>query len=211
MDASAENPAQLRGERRRMRTRTALLDAAEQLLADRSTDAIRMEDVAEVAGISPASVYVHFGTKDALVSAVIQRLLDTSMSELMSAYTSDGTAFEQVLEAGVAYMRLLVDRPALTRYLSVNALGGPSNPLDGEVSARIDLLRKAFEERIQAAVDNGEVRAVDSRMLSYFLFGAWNGVAALALRNDNGRLTPEEVEACLWQARELLSRAVAIA
>lgn len=211
MSSVSENPAQVRGERRRMRTRAALLDAAEQLLADRSTDAIRMEDVAEVAGISPASVYVHFGTKDALVSAVIQRLLDTSMAELMAAYAAEGTAFEQVLEAGVAYMRLLVDRPALTRYLSVNALGGPGNSLDGEVSARIDLLRNAFEQRIQAAVDSGEVKSVDSRMLSYFLFGAWNGVAALALRTDNARLTPAEVEKCLLQARELLARAVTIA
>ncbi|WP_162462453.1 TetR/AcrR family transcriptional regulator [Mycolicibacterium sp. CBMA 234] len=211
MDSVSEHPARIRGERRRMRTRAALLDAAEQLLSDRSTDAVRIEDVAEVAGISPASVYVHFGTKDALVSAVMQRLLDTSMTELMAAYTSEGTAFEQVMEAGVAYMRLLVDHPALTRYVSVNALGGSGNSLDGEVSDRIDLLRKAFEQRIQAAVDKGEVQPVDSRMLSYFLFGAWNGVAALALRTDNARLTPDEVEKCLLQARELLGRAVAIA
>jgi AcrR family transcriptional regulator len=195
----------MRGERRRLRTRTALLDAAEQLLSGRSADAVRMEDVADVAGISPASVYVHFGTKDALVSAVMERLLDTSMTELMAAYTSEGAAFEQVQQAGIAYMRLLVDHPALTRYLSVNALGGPDNPLDDVVAERIDLLRAAFEERIQAAIDNGEVRPVDSRLMSYFLFGAWNGVAALALRRDKTRLTPTEVEHCLLQAREALT------
>ncbi len=43
MSSISENPAQLRGERRRMRTRAALLDAAEQLLADRSTDAIHAD------------------------------------------------------------------------------------------------------------------------------------------------------------------------
>ncbi|WP_164909529.1 TetR family transcriptional regulator [Mycobacteroides franklinii] len=203
MDTSSEPSA--RGERRRMRTRTALLDAAERLLSQRSAEAMRMEDVAEVAGISPASVYVHFGTKDALVSAVMQRLLEMSMAELTAAYSSEGTAFEQVRQAGLAYMRLLIDHPALTRYVAVNAIGGPANPFDEVVAERLHLLRVAFEERIQAAVDSGEIRPVDSRLLSYFLFGSWNGVAALALREDAARLTSEEVEQCLVQARELLT------
>ena len=203
MDTSSEPSA--RGERRRMRTRTALLDAAERLLSQRSAEAMRMEDVAEVAGISPASVYVHFGTKDALVSAVMQRLLEMSMAELTAAYSSEGTAFEQVRQAGLAYMRLLIDHPALTRYVAVNAIGGPANPFDEVVAERLHLLRVAFEERIQAAVDSGEIRPVDSRLLSYFLFGSWNGVAALALREDAARLTSEEVEQCLVQARDLLT------
>ncbi|MGL5443718.1 TetR/AcrR family transcriptional regulator [Mycobacteroides stephanolepidis] len=207
MDISSEPSA--RGERRRIRTRTALLNAAESLLSQRSADAVRMEDVAEVAGISPASVYVHFGTKDALVSAVIQRLLEMSMAELTAAYSSEGTAFEQVRQAGLAYMRLLIDHPALTRYLSLNAIGGPANPFDEEVAEPVAALRTAFEERIQAAVDSGEIRPLDSRLLSYFLFGAWNGVAALALREDGARLTAQEVEDCLVQARELLTWGVA--
>ncbi len=76
-----------------MRTRTALLNAAESLLSQHSADAVRMEDVAEVAGISPASVYIHFGTKDALVSI-----------ELTAAYSREGSPFEQVRQAGLAYM-----------------------------------------------------------------------------------------------------------
>lgn len=164
-----------------------------------------MEDVAELAGMSAASVYVHFGTKDALVSAVMQRLLEISMVELTAAYSSEGTAFEQVRQAGLAYMRLLIDHPALTRYVAVNAIGGPANPFDEVVAERLDVLRVAFEERIQAAVDDGEIRPVDSRLLSYFLFGSWSGVAALALRDDGARLTAEEVEQCLIQARDLLT------
>ncbi|ANO02558.1 TetR/AcrR family transcriptional regulator [Mycobacteroides immunogenum] len=203
METSSEAAA--RGERRRMRTRTALLDAAERLLSRHSADAVRMEDVAELAGMSAASVYVHFGTKDALVSAVMQRLLEISMVELTAAYSSEGTAFEQVRQAGLAYMRLLIDHPALTRYVAVNAIGGPANPFDEVVAERLDVLRVAFEERIQAAVDDGEIRPVDSRLLSYFLFGSWSGVAALALRDDGARLTAEEVEQCLIQARDLLT------
>ncbi|MCQ4118138.1 TetR/AcrR family transcriptional regulator [Rhodococcus tibetensis] len=196
--------ARLRGERRRHRTRAALLDAAEQLLSDRSADAVRMEDVAALAGISPASVYVHFGTKEALVTAVIERLLDMSMASLTAAYASEGSAFEQVQQAGLAYMRLLLDHPALTRHLSGAVLSEPQTPIDGTVVERIEFLRNVFEARIQAAVDAGEIVPVDSRLLSFFLFGAWQGVASLALRRDTLRLTPKEVERCLTQAIQVL-------
>ncbi|OBB99524.1 hypothetical protein A5784_22325 [Mycobacterium sp. 852013-50091_SCH5140682] len=202
--SAASNEPGARGQRRRLKTQAAVLDAAERLLSERSADAIRMEDVAAVAGISPASVYVHFGTKDALVSATVQRLLDVAGESIMAAYTGDGSAFDQAQEAGLAYMRLLVEHPALTRYLSVNALGGPELSMDDAVAARVDLLRAALEERIQAAVDSGEIRPLDSRLFSYFLFGAWNGVAALALRRDASRLTPDEVEQCLRQARSII-------
>ncbi|WP_181063445.1 TetR/AcrR family transcriptional regulator [Nocardia nova] len=196
--------ARLRGERRRQRTRVALLDAAEQLLSDRSADAVRMEDVAALAGISPASVYVHFGTKDALVAAVIERLLDTSLASLTAAYTSEGSAFEQVQRAGVAFMQLLLDHPALIRHLSATVPSESHTLIDAAVVERIELLRHAFEKRIQTAVDAGEIAPLDSRLLSFFLFGAWQGVAALALRRDALRLTPEEVERCITQASQVL-------
>jgi AcrR family transcriptional regulator len=207
-EATAGAPV-LRGERRRSKTRTAVLDAAEVLLARRSAEAIRIEDVATEAGISPASVYLHFGTKEALVTATMQRLLDVSMDSIMAAYTGPGTALEQAQEAGLAYMRLLLDHPALVRYLSVNTLSGPDTAIDDVVAEQVDLLRSALEERVQAAVDGGQVRPLNSRLFSYFLFGAWNGVAALMLRHGNTRLTEAEVEQCLLQARSVLVAGVA--
>ncbi|MEV0462976.1 TetR/AcrR family transcriptional regulator [Nocardia tengchongensis] len=201
--------SRLRGERRRQKTRAALLDAAEQLLSDRSADAVRMEDVAVLAGISPASVYVHFGTKDALVAAVVDRLLDTSMASLFDAYTGAGTAMEQVRQAGIAFMRLLLDHPALARHLSVAAASESAALVDDSVVERIDVLRAAFEERIRAAVEAGEIGPVDSRLLSFFLFASWQGVAALALRQDSLGLSPEEVERCLMQAIQIVTAGVA--
>ncbi|MFC9473014.1 TetR/AcrR family transcriptional regulator [Nocardia sp. NPDC056952] len=195
---------QLRGERRRMRTRAAILEAAEQLLSDRSTDAVRMEDVAAAAGISPASVYTHFGTKEALVSAVVERLLDMSMTTFTEVFSGEDSALDQVKAAGAAYVRLLLDHPAMTRYLSAATLGQAQTEIDDTVMARIELLRASTEQRMDAAAAAGEIVAVDSRLFSFFLFGAWQGVAALALRHDELRLTPAEIEQCLTQVSRTL-------
>ncbi|MDP2772667.1 MAG: hypothetical protein Q8O61_03845, partial [Nocardioides sp.] len=73
-------------------------------------------------------------------------------------------------------------------------------PVEDEVVARFSVLRREFEESIRDAVETDAIRQVDPELMSYFLFGAWNGVAALALRRDDLTLSPEKVEAAVIEA-----------
>lgn len=189
-----------RGSRRRERTRARLLDAAERLVSQRSPEEIRVEDVAAEAGVSPASVYVHFGTKDALLAAVTQRLLAVATEALRSAYAAQTTPLERFAGVGAAYLRLLLDHPAVLRHLTGTGERGPRSPVEDEVVERFGQLRGEFEQSIRDAVDAGAIRPVDPELLSYFLFGAWNGVAALALRRDELALSPERVEQAVIEA-----------
>lgn len=52
-----------------------LLDAAESLLADQGAQALTLAAVADRAGCSKGGLLYHFGTKDALVTGMIQRLV----------------------------------------------------------------------------------------------------------------------------------------
>ena len=65
-------------------------------------------------------------------------------------------------------------------------------------------LRREFEQSIRDAVETGAIRPVDPELMSYFLFGAWNGVAALALRRDALMLPPERVELAVIEAGLML-------
>ena len=56
-------------------TRTLLLDAAERLFAEAGFAATSMRNITAAAGVNLASVNYHFGSKDALLEAVIQRRL----------------------------------------------------------------------------------------------------------------------------------------
>ncbi len=194
----AQAPA--RGARRRERTRAQLLDAAEVLLARGAPEEIRIEDVAAQAGISPASVYVHFGTKDGLLAAVTERVLVVATEALRAAYAADVSPLERFAGVGAAYLRLLLDHPAVVRYLTVTGERGPGTPVESAVVERFGELRREFEQSIRDAVETGAIRRVDPELLSYFLFGAWNGVAALALRRDALALPPERVEQAVIEA-----------
>ncbi|WP_436770763.1 TetR/AcrR family transcriptional regulator [Yinghuangia sp. YIM S09857] len=56
--------------------RDLLLDAAEQLLAEQGTTALTLAAVATRAGVGKGGLLYHFPTKEALVKALVQRLID---------------------------------------------------------------------------------------------------------------------------------------
>jgi AcrR family transcriptional regulator len=55
-------------------TRARLVEAAEQLFAERGVDSVSIREVNRHAGLAPSAVHYHFGSKEALLSAVIGRL-----------------------------------------------------------------------------------------------------------------------------------------
>jgi AcrR family transcriptional regulator len=60
-------------ERRVEHTRNLLLDAAEELFARRGLGAAALEDIADAAGYTRGAIYAHFGSKEELFLAVIER------------------------------------------------------------------------------------------------------------------------------------------
>ncbi|GAA5131653.1 TetR/AcrR family transcriptional regulator [Pseudonocardia adelaidensis] len=57
---------------KRIRTRAALIAAADSAFSRRGWAATRIEDIADAAGVSPATAYNHFPTKHALLGAVYE-------------------------------------------------------------------------------------------------------------------------------------------
>lgn len=76
---------------RRRRTaeeaREEILDAAEKRLRESGPDAIRLQEIAADVGISHPAVLHHFGSREGLVEAVIERTMDQLERELLSMIT----------------------------------------------------------------------------------------------------------------------------
>jgi AcrR family transcriptional regulator len=197
-----------RGARRRARTRAAIVDAAERSFADLGYRRTRMEDVAAEADVAVGSIYGHFGNKDGLYLAVVERAVELFGRYLDTAYRPGWTALEQVMACGDAYLRFHLDHPGAFRFLAFEGVETDAPVVDPEQRARIGggvrALVTAFEEKIQEAIDSGECRPLDARLSARFLWGAWNGVVAQRLRTDGNSLSDEEISAALQQAREIV-------
>lgn len=57
-------------------TKTRILDAAEALFVGGGFDSMSMRQITSTAGVNLAAVNYHFGSKDALIHAVLARRLD---------------------------------------------------------------------------------------------------------------------------------------
>ena len=68
--------------------RTAILDAAERRLHESGPAAIRLQEVAADVGVAHPTVLHHFGSREGLVKAVVQRALSSLHAELLAAVQS---------------------------------------------------------------------------------------------------------------------------
>jgi AcrR family transcriptional regulator len=90
----------------------AILDAASELMATKGYNAMTMDDIANLVGISKATLYQHFSSKHDLVVSVACRTVDRAY-EKMESISPDLPAGERVAQ--------LVDRMVEVRY-------GPESP-----------------------------------------------------------------------------------
>ncbi|MBI1394272.1 MAG: TetR family transcriptional regulator [Alphaproteobacteria bacterium] len=73
-EATTDKPAMSRRERKKLETRLRILDAAIALMAERSYDDVRIEEIAKAADVANATFFLHFPTKAALVAAFNEQI-----------------------------------------------------------------------------------------------------------------------------------------
>jgi AcrR family transcriptional regulator len=110
------------------RSREAILDAAEHLFAARGYDAVSLEEIGRLAGVSRGTPRYFFGAKEALYRAVLARVL-TAEAELLLAAQARADAAGDGPEVTVAalvesFVDFLFARPAFVRLVEREAVAG---------------------------------------------------------------------------------------
>jgi AcrR family transcriptional regulator len=83
--------------------RDELLDAAEDLLCDQGSAALTLAAVADRAGVSKGGLLYHFGTKEALIKGMVERLIE-EFDDLMGSQSGE-TYTERYLGATMTAVR----------------------------------------------------------------------------------------------------------
>jgi AcrR family transcriptional regulator len=91
-------------------TRTRILDAAERLLARYGYKKMTMEDLATEAGLGRRTIYAHFGSKEDLVLASLDRTISLLVGELRGLARGSGPPAERLHRMLVGRILFLFDR-----------------------------------------------------------------------------------------------------
>jgi AcrR family transcriptional regulator len=139
----SEEPAQ-----ERSRAREAVLDAAEGCLQRFGLAKTTVEDVAQAAGVSRATLYRQFGSRDALLLAVAAREADRVADEAESYLRRFDDVGSWLVEGMLFCLRKIPNRPPLAQFLAPQELGAASRLVltsERMIAIGSEILRPMFE------------------------------------------------------------------
>jgi TetR/AcrR family transcriptional regulator len=197
-----------RTERRKARTATAILAAAERLFLSRGFSATTMEDLSEQADVAIGSIYAHFASKDGVYAALIDRALELDKRYSEEGFDAGDSPLERLLGLAEGYLRFAREHPG---YFRLFRFPPPDRPTVDDapqpaarVAARIGEETARMAELLREAIVAGIVRPLDPDSTAAFLWAAWDGVIAAHLGPANMNLSEAEFEAVLDRARETI-------
>ena len=202
-----------RADRRRARTRAAILDAAEVVFTRDGYDGARIESIAETADVSVGSIYIHFGGKRDVYLHLVERSLQLFAEYMARSEDPALGPLQRVLAGGDAYLQFHLDHPGAFDFLAMRNDAGStkSAEIESRIQERVGELLSRFASHVQAAIEAGEARPVDAMRLTRYLWGAWNGVIALRHQPEGLRASDAEIADALELARWLLREGLATA
>ena len=193
-------------------TKRRILDAAERLFADNGVLATSMRDITAEAGVNLAAANYHFGSKEALLIAVLERnaapineIRLARLDELEAAAGGGPVDIEALVRAFLA--------PMFERWCGweqnepkiLKLVGRIHSEVDQELRAKFirqfDTVFQRFAVAFQRSLP--ELAASDVHWRLLFLIGSmaytmtWG--ASIVASDPNGRKTPEEMLEALVQ------------
>lgn len=185
--------------RTRENKRKEILEAAQEAIAARGVRGLRIEDVAERAGVAPSLLYYHFGSRAGLLRATLDHANEMASTARLASGDDRRPALKVIEDALVAEIS---DDPAVKRNslvwgeLCASAAFDP--PLRAAVALATSAWTKAFEKRIRAGKRDGSVRGDVQPRVSAERLGAL--VDGLATRWHAGAIETSRARRLLKQA-----------
>lgn len=175
----SRRPRARRGEGDRLRTE--ILAAAENLLVQTSDeDAVSVRAVAEAAGVTPPSIYLHFADKDELLVAVCEKNFEELSLAVERAAAEAGDPLEALRQAGAAYVRFGLARPEQYRILFMRSAGSKTEHLE------LQRLRDSsgfnfLLDTVLECMHRGLIRTADPMFVAVGMWSLVHGLTSLMI------------------------------
>jgi AcrR family transcriptional regulator len=163
--------------RRGLKSRELVLDAAERVMAEDGFEAATLARVVEEAGVPMSSVYHYYGSKDGILLAVMERGAERFFADLPDPDRRIGHSADHLSRVVMTAVQTLERHPSFLRLLVVFAVQ-PPRAGDGEIGAVVGRVRemalKRLRKQIGIAFDD-DPRSSATNQLAHFALAAFDG------------------------------------
>ncbi|MEM9704592.1 MAG: TetR/AcrR family transcriptional regulator [Pseudomonadota bacterium] len=175
-----------RRERKKIETRRRILNAAIDLMQERSFDDVRVEEICERADIANATFFTYFASKSGLIAAFNEQIAEKIVDEL-AEYSVGGADRLEILRA-IMIEEWRANASITRRFIGEAAQRGAVSLLDASQS-----LYRVAEEIIEDGMSNGDfAKSASASSAALTLIAAWIAVGARWARDGDAARAVEE-------------------
>ena len=167
--AAADGDAPERGARteRGERTRTRLLEAAEQVFTELGYHDASIVKIAEAAGVAPGTFYLYFSGKQGIFDEVVEDLNRRVRHAMAEAASRGQTRAEGERLGFEAFFRFTAAHPGLYRVIRQAEFVSPP-----ALRLHYERIAGGYARGLEAAMERGEIASGDPEVLAWALMGA---------------------------------------
>lgn len=167
-------------ERRKARTRAAIINAASKLFHEKGYEETSIQQIAELADAGVGTLYGYFTSKEEILKEVLHQARDEALEDYLAGIDAQTPAIERVckaLESMAGYLR--TNRTIL---LAMFQVATRNKAIDEE---QAEWLYVAFADMLRFGMDSGEFRAlpldstirmlISTYMMAFVGLGLWQG------------------------------------
>ena len=172
------------------RRRAEIIDAAEQLYAEKGWDSVTMDQVAKRARLSRALLYVYFRDKEELLFGIGERAMQLLSERFEAAVARHALGLDQVEAIGRAYMAFAVEFPHYFDFsmrFQAHSTSHEPGSHEGRCAVKGDEAIGVCIRAIHTGIADGSIRkdVGDPMHLAIALWGFTHGATQLATAKAN--------------------------
>ncbi|MCA9950295.1 MAG: TetR/AcrR family transcriptional regulator [Anaerolineales bacterium] len=164
--------------------RTAMMQAAVRIFAEKGYQAATVRDIVEAAGVAIGTFYFYFPDKETLFVHLYEETADFLLQTIGQSLNSRATMPKQYQTALNAYVNIAVYEPAIIQLLLIGGVGAVP-ALEEKRAAFRERLTQVWQRPLLQALDKNQIAAQNDRRTAEALTGAFDEVILNLLKQPD--------------------------
>lgn len=164
-----------------------IIQAAMNVFARNGFAQTRMEDIAQEAGLSKATLYLYCASKEDLIATILQAFFEEGFTKLSALLASDGSASNSLMVWTRQRMQEMQENAA---FLSI---GFEFYAVAARQKATRQMLQRHYHQHcasiaalLQKGIEQGELQAIDVQEMAIAIVSIYEGVTVLWMLDSGG-------------------------
>lgn len=141
-----------------------ILNAAKRVFENKGMSGARMQEIADEAKINKSLLHYYYRSKQLLFEAVFKTAFNKLAPQINNIFISDASIFEKIKNFSNDYTAFMIKQPYLPNFI-LQELNRNPGFVKELISPKSFPGIKKFQNQINAAVNNGEIRPIASEQL----------------------------------------------